>query len=67
MDREDTIWGIGEVAQKLGYSTSNIRRLDRIGALPASGRVSGGRRFWRRRDVEKFRIQLDTRRSKAAA
>jgi excisionase family DNA binding protein len=68
MDRaEPSFLGIGEVAQKLGYSTSNIRRLDRAGELRAAAVVSG-RRIFHREDVERFQAQLEKRRaSKAAA
>ncbi len=57
----NTLIGIGEVAELLNYSASNVRRLERTGDLPVAMRVSG-RRVFLRSDVEIFAEKQESRR-----
>ncbi len=65
MDLDQGLLGIGEVAERLGYSASNIRRLDRVGELRAAVRISG-RRIFRLDEVERFQREIEKRRAAKA-
>jgi len=65
VDQEPQLIGIGQVAERLNCSTSNIRKLERLGRLLPAMRVSG-RRIFRVEDVDAFRERLERQRTKAA-
>ncbi len=57
--------GTAEVAEALGFSTSYVKRLARLGQLPEVTRISG-RRAWSLAHVIKFRDQMEKRRAAKA-
>ena len=60
METNRELLGAAEVAELLGYSRSNVKRLAAVGALPEITRVAG-RRIWAREDVNRFREQMKKR------
>lgn len=60
----DELLGPGEVAARVGYSLSGLRRLERLGIIPPAPRMAGnGRRVYRRSDLEAVEESIKQRRA----
>lgn len=53
---KEATYTIGQMAKKLGVSTSTLRYYDREGLLPFVGRTSGGARVFRDEDMPMINI-----------
>lgn len=47
--------GPGELASRIGYSTSGVKKLERLGVIPPATRMSGSNhRVWRGDDLPRI-------------
>ncbi len=66
-DQTTTLISTGGLASRLGYSISNVKKLEKLGRIPAGIVIEGsGRKVWRAEDIEAIQEQLQARRRKAA-
>jgi len=47
----DTLLTTAEAGRLLGLTSASVRRLERLGTLPAAARTQGGNRLFRRSEV----------------
>jgi len=51
-----------ELARRLGYSESGVRKLERLGRIPAGLTITGSRqRVWRGADIPQMKTALQKR------
>lgn len=56
--------GPSELAARIGYSVSGVRKLERLGVIPQALRMAGtGHRCWRGEDVALIREAISKRRA----
>jgi len=63
----DGLYGPGEVAKRVGYSLSGLRRLERLGILPSPVRLGNGRRIYREGDLQEVEERIRQRRADLAS
>ena len=64
MDATDELLGPGELASRVGYSVSGVKKLERLGVIPAAVRLAGSnRRVWKGADVAVIQERIKQRRA----
>jgi len=64
MAGSETLYSIGAVAKRLGYSISNVVKLEREGILPPALRLEGSnRRVYRGDQIDQLEERLKQRRA----
>ncbi len=66
MGEAETLYGIGVVAARLGFSPARLRQLEQAGVLPLPRRLASGLRLYSEEDIALLRARLAARKAARA-